>query len=428
MRHISTIFMALASLALLSCNIEEKDPSVTGIALSDHSLEMIKGQTHQLNAEIQPNELQNSAVLSWISSNESVASVDQEGLITALEIGETVINVMCGDISSSCKIKVSGIPVESVTLDKESIELKIGETTTLTAEVLPNNADNKTIEWISTENSVATVSDGIVTAIAAGEAKIIAKSGEIQAECTIKVTSPLKIGDYFYSDGTTSSELLQDKNVIGVVFWVGNPSKDDRAMQREHPECINGLVVSLNNGENCFWQENYFTAMNIQTTVTEWFVKTGNEDYDGIESETGTDDNINKMKGYNNTKVIELFNKDESNSKWIVTSGKLALEYNETVPAPSNTTGWYLPSAKELALLIIGDQEGNVYEQTGDDIRKVINPIIEQADGTPFSETEHIYWSSTENSFNSYCIYMVEKKLLETQKANLRQTRFILAF
>lgn len=80
------------------------------------------------------------------------------------------------------------VAVESVTLDKTEASLQIGETITLTATVLPENATDKTVAWSSSDTSVATVdNDGKVTAIKAGDAKIIASVGDIKAECAVTV-------------------------------------------------------------------------------------------------------------------------------------------------------------------------------------------------------------------------------------------------
>lgn len=81
-------------------------------------------------------------------------------------------------------------PVSSVTIEQSSIDMDIDETVTLTANVLPNNAVNKVVEWSSSDNSIATVSsEGIVTAIGSGVATITAKTvdGGFAANCDVKV-------------------------------------------------------------------------------------------------------------------------------------------------------------------------------------------------------------------------------------------------
>ena len=79
----------------------------------------------------------------------------------------------------------------SLTLDRESIELAAGESTTLVATVGPDNATDKTVTWSSSNEAVATVdSDGVVTAIRGGQAVITAKAGDHSAVCTVKVPVP----------------------------------------------------------------------------------------------------------------------------------------------------------------------------------------------------------------------------------------------
>lgn len=81
------------------------------------------------------------------------------------------------------------VAVESVSLDKTEVSVPAGSTETLTATVLPENATDKTVTWTSSDEAVATVADGVVTAVAAGSATITAKSGEQEATCTVTVTA-----------------------------------------------------------------------------------------------------------------------------------------------------------------------------------------------------------------------------------------------
>lgn len=79
------------------------------------------------------------------------------------------------------------VPVGELKLDKNSVELEPGQSVQLTATVLPDNATDKTVTWSSSKEEVATVKDGLVTAVAAGEAVISAKAGEKEATCTVIV-------------------------------------------------------------------------------------------------------------------------------------------------------------------------------------------------------------------------------------------------
>ncbi len=84
---------------------------------------------------------------------------------------------------------ISTVKVSGVTIDPSSIILNIDASKTLTATVTPENAADKSVTWSSSNESVATVTpDGIVTAVAAGEATITAKAGDETATCKITVT------------------------------------------------------------------------------------------------------------------------------------------------------------------------------------------------------------------------------------------------
>lgn len=98
-----------------------------------------------------------------------------------------------GSAFTACKSDDDGdddVPVTGVSLDKTSAELKVGDTLTLTATVAPDTATNKNVSWSSSDENVATVANGTVTAKAAGSAVITVKTadGGKEASCTITVT------------------------------------------------------------------------------------------------------------------------------------------------------------------------------------------------------------------------------------------------
>lgn len=121
----------------------------------------------------------------------------------ALEAREATITFTNAEnnLSETVKIRQSGkefVPVSSVALDKESVEMKVAETVTLTATVNPSDATDKTVTWSTSDASVATVENGVVTAMKIGTATITAKAGDKTATCAITVTaidSDNNIGD-----------------------------------------------------------------------------------------------------------------------------------------------------------------------------------------------------------------------------------------
>ena len=164
---------------------------VASVKLNQTTLELIAGKEATLTATVKPDDATNKTV-TWSSNNETVATVDNNGKVTAKAAGEAIITAKVGDKQATCNVKVTAaeVAVESVTLDQSSLELIAGKEATLTATVKPDNATNRTVAWESNATNVATVdNNGKVTAKAAGEAIITAKVGDKQATCNVKVTA-----------------------------------------------------------------------------------------------------------------------------------------------------------------------------------------------------------------------------------------------
>ena len=175
--------------ASCTVTVKKKVVAVESVTLDKSSLELTEGETATLTASVKPDNATNKTV-TWSSSNQSVATVDQNGTVTAVAEGNTTITAKAGDKTATCSVTVkkNTVAVESVTLDKSSLELTEGETATLTATVKPDNATNKTVTWSSDKTSVATVdANGKVTAVAEGTATITAKAGDKTATCSVTV-------------------------------------------------------------------------------------------------------------------------------------------------------------------------------------------------------------------------------------------------
>ena len=159
-----------------TCNVtvNEKVYSVTGVTLDKTSVEMVEDDEIQLTAIIAPENATNKNV-TWTSSNTSVASVS-DGKVKALKAGAATITVKTedGGKTAECEVTISSkvISVTDVSLNKTSAQMIEGEELTLVATVTPDNATNKTITWSSSNSSIASVSDGKVTAKRAGTATI----------------------------------------------------------------------------------------------------------------------------------------------------------------------------------------------------------------------------------------------------------------
>lgn len=166
--------------------------AVTELKLDKAEVHMSPGQVWQLNATVKPE----GASINWNSNKTDVATVDREGKVTAVALGEAVITASAGEKSAQCLVKVEKeVAIEGISLNKSSLTLKEGETFQLVATLIPENATPKTIEWISSIPSVATVDEkGLVTAVRnGGPTEIWAVIGrgsghDINAKCEVTVT------------------------------------------------------------------------------------------------------------------------------------------------------------------------------------------------------------------------------------------------
>jgi uncharacterized protein YjdB len=185
---------------------------VTDVALNKTDIELAPGTTTLLVPTVTPAGATDKTV-SWTSSDDRFAKVDQNGLVTAVAIGEATITATTtdGGKTAQCKVTVKNVPVSGVTLNETVAELAPEHTLQLTASVKPDDATDKSVTWSSSDNSVATVSQsGLVTAMAAGQATITVKTndGDHTATCAVTV-------------------LNLDKWARSNIVWIADSSKPE---------------------------------------------------------------------------------------------------------------------------------------------------------------------------------------------------------
>ena len=179
--------------------VNGKTVPVTSVSLDRTSVELEEGEDRMLTATVNPENASNKNV-TWSSSDPSVVSV-VNGYIVALKTGRATITVMTedGGKTATCEVTVNTktVPVTSVSLDKTSVELIEGDVLTLTVTINPSNASNKNVTWSSSNPSVATVSNGKVTALKVGNATITVKTedGDRIATCEVTVAEKEEDGD-----------------------------------------------------------------------------------------------------------------------------------------------------------------------------------------------------------------------------------------
>ena len=407
--------LVAAAFAFAACENPEPSgdsiPAVDKVSVNPSTCEVLIGETITLEAVV---EAKGGYKVEWLSTNEDVAKVDNKGTVTGVASGTAIVMAQAGNKTGSCTVNVVGVPVESVSIDEVEIYMEEGDVRTLRATVLPENADNKSVVWSSSNESIATVTGrGTVTANKPGDCVIYAKAGNVVAECTVCIDRrPLAIGDYYYADGSWSSQLDAGRTPIGVVFYVGDVTAFDPALKDEHPNCTHGLVVSLNEDpDGSAWQANYES---YASTIGMWCDAFAPQ-YECVTSGYELSDNLNRPIGYNNTKAMELYNAAEDNAEWQIEPINFVVDYRTQVPAPEASSDWYLPSAKELSLLMTGEYDKNIWDirESGAPIEnlKEVNKKIQKVEGAlglgqALPGVLFFYWSSTEVSWE-YAICVV---------------------
>lgn len=165
-----------------------------GISLETEQARVRKGGRLTLAAVAQP-EGKTDGRLVWSSSDGSVASVDEEGVVSGKSKGEAVISVTAvdGGYTAECRVRVYQ-PVTELRMDNRSVTVDTGEDIQLTATILPYDADNKNIVWNSDNPDVADVNgNGVVTGVKAGQTVIRATSEDegISDFCVVTVNQPV---------------------------------------------------------------------------------------------------------------------------------------------------------------------------------------------------------------------------------------------
>lgn len=228
-----------------SCVVKVKEVSIDldKVELAqDTPNTLLKGQQHKIkvvfNQDEEPTE---TATYEYKSLDESIASVDANGVVTALKAGQVMLEITVKASSGSMTImhymEVKEIPLESIEIKGDVTSLEEGKTTKLNVVFNPTNTtDDKTVVWSSSDTKVATVdANGVVKAVKAGNVKITAKVGDKTAEYALKVTAKanntnnknekpadggaVQTGDSNHISGFIAAMLLSIAAIAGVVIF-----------------------------------------------------------------------------------------------------------------------------------------------------------------------------------------------------------------
>lgn len=223
----------------------EQEVVLEDIKLSKDSISIKKGETFLLELVLTPSNAKISSG-TWMTGNRKVAVVD-EGLVTGVGVGTTLIYFRTGDKELTCAVNVKEddvtIPVTGISLNANSLNVNKGESVTLNATLTPSNTTEKAIVWSSSDQNIARVVDGVVTGVNEGTCTIYASAGNVKAECVINVKY-----DEYYKEGY--SLLWHDEfdgNSLNSTYWdydVGGGGWGNSELQYY----TNGQNVEVNDG------------------------------------------------------------------------------------------------------------------------------------------------------------------------------------
>ncbi|ANQ48276.1 carbohydrate-binding protein [Flammeovirga sp. MY04] len=222
--------------------------AVEGIELDVTSADVERFKTLQLSATVLPENASNKNY-SWESSNTFVATVDQNGIVTGVQEGEVEITAVTaeGGIRATATITVTpatSIHVSGINIDIYNIELNINETATITATILPAEATNQNVIWSSSNETIATVTNGIITALAEGNCTVTVESEDGSFSQNISVVVK--------AEAPTSID-----NVYNPLVIYPNPNKGSITLRGLSNKVYKIIIYNLN-GQNVYSVNTYF--------------------------------------------------------------------------------------------------------------------------------------------------------------------------
>ncbi len=207
------------------------DPNVPvqGVIINERSLDLPFAWNHQLNATVLPWNATNRKVY-WSSSNKSVATVDQDGNVTAISVGKATITVTTedGGFTDSCELSVKEyIPAHGVSISEHSLSLPFAWEHQFIANVLPWNANNRSVTWSSSNESVVTIDPllGIAKAVGLGKATITVTTwdGLHKDTCEVKVKEYIPVESVELTEHSLSLPFAWEHQFIANVLpWNAN--------------------------------------------------------------------------------------------------------------------------------------------------------------------------------------------------------------
>lgn len=259
-----------------TCEVTVLPTMASAVILDRSELTLKVGTTDKISAKVLPETTSNQTIV-WSSSNDDVAAVSADGIVTAISVGEAVVMARCGSVTAECRVTVEPIEAISIELNLTRLELPAKSVFGLVAFVFPENTTDKTVVWSSDDSSIASVDEhGFVTGVSVGSTTIRAICGNATAICMVKVTPPLIESIFLnYSELEVSvgqsvkleTSIYPEDAAYTVIEWMS-----------DNEECVsvdaNGVVTGLKEGRaivSAYWCDIFANCVvNVRAEKIEW--------------------------------------------------------------------------------------------------------------------------------------------------------------
>ena len=199
------------------CTVTVKIIPVESIDITDNEIEINKKDNKTLKVKINPEDATEVTKIEWTSSDEEVATVDENGKVTGVKEGTATITAKMGDLTDKVEVTVKEIPLEEISLSNNNKKLQAGKSMKLSITLNPvNTTDDDTFTYKSSDEFIATVDEnGNITAKKTGKVKIkVLASNGLEEEIEIEVTAPVSP-----KTGVTPTSVFA--GIIGILSVIG---------------------------------------------------------------------------------------------------------------------------------------------------------------------------------------------------------------
>lgn len=324
-KYILVFLLVLVSALVMGCKNDpaKEDVKANKINLSGKEA-MVVGEEQQLSFEVLPSEAKNKEV-SFSVSNSRYASVTDSGLVKALQAGSvTIYCELANDSSVYAELAITITKDESVKVTNIIINgrttMAIGSTQELEVDVYPANATNKTLSWSSSDSSVATVNNGVVNALKAGEVTLKAQANDnsgVEKSFNIKVVSGIDAIDADVEDFKNDMTIGEEQKINLVLVPADATSSYTFSSSNESIATVtkDGVIKAISLGEveiNIVVDTPYDVSLTLFIYVTEELLSVNeiknliNSTYEGYKQ---TNIGSSKMTITNDEKVSTLLYK-----------------------------------------------------------------------------------------------------------------------